>query len=115
MRYGNVINSRGSVIPIFNKQKNNGYFTVTHKEMTRFTITIQEARNFILNCVILSSGGEIFIPKLPSYSILQLCNIINPKNEIRIIYTLRVFPAEKWLTVYRRLLVLECLLECLRA
>lgn len=85
LRYGNVINSRGSVIPIFNKQKNKGFFTVTHKEMTRFTITIQEARNFILNCVILSSGGEIFIPKLPSYSILQLCNIINPKNEIRII------------------------------
>lgn len=84
LRYGNVVGSRGSVVPIFLNQKNNGKFTVTDERMTRFTLTIQEACNFILNCVTLSKGGEIFVPKLPKYTLPQLCQVINPNNSIKI-------------------------------
>ena len=82
LRYGIVIGSRGSVVPIFKNQINEGRFTVTDKRMTRFTLTIQEAANFILNCTTIAKGGEIFIPKLPKYTLPQLCNILNPNNEI---------------------------------
>jgi UDP-N-acetylglucosamine 4,6-dehydratase len=85
LRYGNVVGSRGSVIPIFLNQKNKGEFTVTDNRMTRFTLTIQEACNFILNCVSISKGGEIFVPKLPKYTLPQLCKVINPNNSIKII------------------------------
>lgn len=60
--------------------------------MTRFTLTIQEASNFILNCVTLSKGGEIFVPKLPKYTLPQLCKIINPDNKIKV---LGMRPGEK--------------------
>lgn len=82
LRYGNVIASRGSVVPIFKKQATEGKFTVTDKRMTRFTLTIDEAANFILNCVSISEGGEIFVPKLPKYTLPQLCRVINPENGI---------------------------------
>lgn len=85
LRYGNVVGSRGSVVPIFLNQKEKGEFTVTDKRMTRFTLTIEEACNFILNCVTLSKGGEIFVPKLPKYSLTQLCKVINPNNKIKVI------------------------------
>jgi len=92
LRYGNVIGSRGSVIPLFLKQKNMGEFTVTSLEMTRFTLTMQDACNFIINCAIIAEGGEIFIPKLKKYTLSQLCNVINPKNKIKII---GIRPGEK--------------------
>merc|ERR1712166_57571 len=82
LRYGNVIASRGSVVPVFKKQNKEGRFTVTDKRMTRFTLTIEEAANFILNCVTISKGGEIFVPKLPKYTLPQLCKVINSENEI---------------------------------
>ena len=85
LRYGNVVGSRGSVIPVFKNQVNNSYFTVTDKKMTRFTIDINQALNFILNCTVLSKGGETFVPKLPKYEILQLCHLIDPNKEIKII------------------------------
>jgi len=85
LRYGNVIGSRGSVVPIFLNQKDKGEFTVTDERMTRFTLTIQEACNFIINCVSISQGGEIFVPKLPKYTLPQLCKIINPNNKVKII------------------------------
>lgn len=85
LRYGNVVGSRGSVVPLFLNQKDKGEFTVTDSRMTRFTLTIQEACNFIVNCVTLSKGGEIFVPKLPKYTLPQLCKIINPNNNIKII------------------------------
>ena len=85
LRYGNVVGSRGSVVPIFLNQKDKGEFTVTDNRMTRFTLTIKEACNFILNCVTLSKGGEIFVPKLPKYSLTQLCKVINPDNKIKVI------------------------------
>jgi UDP-N-acetylglucosamine 4,6-dehydratase len=85
LRYGNVMNSRGSVIPLFLDQKDKGYFTVTDEKMTRFTLTIDQAIIFVLNSAAIMIGGEVFVPKLPSYNILQLANCINPDNEIKII------------------------------
>jgi UDP-N-acetylglucosamine 4,6-dehydratase len=85
LRYGNVMNSRGSVIPLFLKQKDTGLFTITDEKMTRFTLTICQAINFVLNCASIMIGGEIFVPKLPSYNIVQLAKCINDKNKIKII------------------------------
>ena len=84
LRYGNVINSRGSVVPLFLKQKNDK-FTITDSKMTRFTLTIEQAVNFILNCASIMIGGEIFIPKLPSYNILQLAKCIDENTKIEFI------------------------------
>lgn len=86
LRYGNVINSRGSVVPLFLKQnEENLNFTITHPEMTRFTLTINQAINFVLNCASIMIGGEIFIPRLPSYDILQLVNVIHPERHKEVI------------------------------
>ena len=73
IRYGNQLCSRGSIVEIFKNQKEQGrQLTVTDPTMTRFTILLQEAANFVLMCLDLMTGGEIFIPKLPSYSIEQM-------------------------------------------
>ena len=85
LRYGNVINSRGSVVPLFLKQKENKCFTITDPKMTRFTLTINQAITFVLNSAAMMIGGEIFIPKLPSYDIIQLARVIEPEAEIKII------------------------------
>ena len=85
LRYGNVLNSRGSVVPLFLKQKDKKLFTITDTRMTRFTLTIEQAIIFVLNSATLMIGGEIFVPKLPSYNILQLANCIEPEAEIKII------------------------------
>jgi len=85
LRYGNVLNSRGSVVPLFLKQKHNKLFTITDTRMTRFTLTIEQAIVFVLNSATLMIGGEIFVPKLPSYNILQLAKCIDPEAEIKII------------------------------
>ena len=92
MRYGNVFGSRGSVVPLFLEQTKNNKFTITDKRMTRFTITLQDAINFVLNCAYKMIGKEIFIPKLPSYNIVQLAKVINPDAEIEYI---GIRPGEK--------------------
>lgn len=92
LRYGNVLGSRGSVVPLFLEQSKNNIFTVTEPNMTRFTLTINQAINFVLNCASIMKGGEIFIPKLPSYKITQLCKIINPNAEVKI---MGIRPGEK--------------------
>ena len=92
LRYGNVFGSRGSVVPLFLKQKEEGLITVTDKKMTRFTMILQEAINFVLNCGVDMVGGEIFIPKLPSYNICQLANVIAPGVEIK---EIGIRPGEK--------------------
>jgi len=84
LRYGNVFKSRGSVVPLFLEQAKTNKFTVTDPEMTRFNLTLDNAINFVLLCSSKMLGGEIFIPKLKSYNIIQLCKIINPKAEIEI-------------------------------
>ncbi len=80
VRYGNVMGSRGSVIPLFLKQKQENVFTVTDKNMTRFNISLSEGVNFVISCLDLMKGGEIFIPKLFSYKILDLLKAISKKN-----------------------------------
>ena len=82
LRYGNVFKSRGSVVPLFLEQSKNNKFTVTDKAMTRFNLTLENAINFVLQCSYKMCGGEIFVPKLKSYNIIQLCNVINPNAEI---------------------------------
>jgi len=92
MRYGNVIGSRGSVIPIFQKQKKQGIITITSEEMTRFWITQEQAVRFIIACIGKMKGGEIFIPKIPSMRILDLAKIIAPHAQIKIV---GIRPGEK--------------------
>ena len=72
VRYGNVMMSRGSVIPIFLKNITKGFLNITHKEMTRFNITVDKGVEFVLFALQKSIGQEIFVPKLPSYHILDL-------------------------------------------
>jgi len=86
VRYGNVSNSRGSVIPIFNEiNKKNEKFLVTHKEMTRFNISLEEAANFTANSLKEMIGGEIFVPKIPSYNIIDLVKAFKKNSNIKII------------------------------
>ncbi len=85
-RYGNVMGSRGSVVPLFLKQnKESNFFTITNKNMTRFTITLDEAVKFVFNRIIEMKGSEIFVPKLNSYRIMDLAKSINSKKKIKFI------------------------------
>ena len=85
VRYGNVMSSRGSVIPIFLEQMKKGTFTITDKRMTRFNITLNEGVNFVNMVFSKMIGGEIFIPKIPSYKIMDLAKSINQKCKIKIV------------------------------
>jgi UDP-N-acetylglucosamine 4,6-dehydratase len=77
-RYGNVVGSRGSVIPVFREQRQRGRVTITDPEMTRFWLTLEQGVEFVLNCVQKMHGGEIFVPKIPSTSIMDLARTIAP-------------------------------------
>ena len=87
IRYGNVMGSRGSVIPILIEQNKNNQspFTITDKRMTRFNITLDEASDFVLSCIKKMKGKEVFIPKLPSYDLDTLAKSINPSKKVKII------------------------------
>lgn len=85
VRYGNVLGSRGSVIPFFLKQKDQGALPITDKRMTRFSITLQEGVDFVLQCLEKMWGGELFVPKIPSYRILDVAKAIAPKAKHEII------------------------------
>jgi len=85
VRYGNVMGSRGSVIPEFFKQKKAGSINITDKNMTRFNITMQESIDLVVWALKNSIGGEIFVPKIPSYRILDLAKAIAPDAKINII------------------------------
>ncbi len=85
VRYGNVFGSRGSVVPLFLKQRNENFFTITHKEMTRFNITIQEGVNTVIWGIKNFYGGEILIPKIPSFKVLDLIKAIKPSKKIKVI------------------------------
>ena len=78
VRYGNVLASRGSVIGIFIEQKKRGTLTITHPEMTRFFITLNEGTHFVANMLSLMRGGEVFIPRIPSTKIIDLAEVIAP-------------------------------------
>lgn len=78
VRYGNVVGSRGSVIPFFMKQKATGVLPITDPRMTRFWISLEQAVDFVLECLELMIGGEVFVPKLPSMNIMDLAEVIGP-------------------------------------
>ena len=82
VRYGNVMGSRGSVIPFFIKQKNTGVLPITDRRMTRFNITLQEGTDFVIKCLEIMWGGELFVPKIPSYRILDLARAIAPECKL---------------------------------
>jgi UDP-N-acetylglucosamine 4,6-dehydratase (inverting) len=82
VRYGNVMGSRGSVIPFFLEQAKTGVLTITHKDMTRFNITLEEGVNLVFYAIENARGGEIFVPKLPSYRIGTIAKAISPDAKI---------------------------------
>ena len=92
VRYGNVFGSRGSVVPIFLEQLKTGFFTITHKNMTRFNITLDQAVDMVLWSLKNNIGGEIFVPKVPSFKILDLAKAINSKCKLKFI---GIRPGEK--------------------
>jgi UDP-N-acetylglucosamine 4,6-dehydratase/5-epimerase len=92
VRYGNVIGSRGSVIPLFLKQKKQGVLTITDADMTRFWLTLEQGVNFVINSISKMKGGEIFIPKIPSMKIMDLAEAIAPDAKKKII---GIRPGEK--------------------
>src|SRR5581483_3596564 len=78
VRYGNVAGSRGSVIPIFMEQRSRGRITITEPRMTRFWITLEQGVRFVIRCIEQMHGGEIFVPKIPSMSLLEMAQAIAP-------------------------------------
>ena len=85
VRYGNVMGSRGSVIPYFKKLKKTEPFPITDTRMTRFNITMNESINLVLFALNKGKGSEIFIPKIPSYKILDVAKAINANCKIKIV------------------------------
>ena len=92
VRYGNVVGSRGSVIPYFLKQKEKGYLTITDRKMTRFNMKLDEAVQMVFWSLANNIGGEIFVPKLPSYRILDLARAIDDKCRLKFV---GIRPGEK--------------------
>jgi UDP-N-acetylglucosamine 4,6-dehydratase len=85
VRYGNVVGSRGSVIPFFLKQKEKGILPITDSRMTRFWITVEQGVDFVLNCLEQMVGGELFVPKIPSMNIMDLVKAIAPECKTEIV------------------------------
>lgn len=92
VRYGNVMGSRGSVLETFLQQKKSGILSITDKKMTRFNINMNEAINFVIYSLINLKGGEIFVPKIPSFYIIDLARAVSEDCKIKII---GVRPGEK--------------------
>lgn len=92
VRYGNVMGSRGSVIPFFAQKKATGKIPITDERMTRFNITLQEGVDFVLKCLEIMWGGELFVPKIPSYKILDVAKAIAPECTTEIV---GIRPGEK--------------------
>jgi UDP-N-acetylglucosamine 4,6-dehydratase len=91
-RYGNVVGSRGSVIPIFLEQRKTGRITVTDPRMTRFWITLDQGVRFVIRCIERMHGGEIFVPKIPSMRLVDMAEAIAPGCEIQ---NVGIRPGEK--------------------
>jgi UDP-N-acetylglucosamine 4,6-dehydratase/5-epimerase len=91
-RYGNVLGSRGSVIPLFLRQRPSGKVTVTDARMTRFWLTLEQGVRFVLSCIEQMQGGEVFVPKIPSMRITDLATAITPECKIELI---GIRPGEK--------------------
>jgi UDP-N-acetylglucosamine 4,6-dehydratase len=83
VRYGNVLGSRGSVVPLFAEQKINGTIRVTDARMTRFWMTLEQGVRFVIACIERMQGGEVFMPKLPSMKVVDLARVVAPEAEIQ--------------------------------
>jgi FlaA1/EpsC-like NDP-sugar epimerase len=83
VRYGNVMGSRGSVVPFFLAERNKGILPITDEEMTRFNITLARGVEFVIECLEQMLGGEIFVPRAPSYRLVDLANAIAPNAKKR--------------------------------
>ncbi|MED4882743.1 UDP-N-acetylglucosamine 4,6-dehydratase (inverting) [Bacillus smithii] len=92
VRYGNVVGSRGSVIPFFKKMAKTGKLPVTDERMTRFWITLDQGVQFVIESLSRMQGGEIFVPKIPSMKVVDLAKAIAPNAEIEIV---GIRPGEK--------------------
>jgi len=92
VRYGNVVGSRGSVIPFFEEHRKNGSLPITDPRMTRFWITLEQGVEFVLLCLEHMCGGELFVPKIPSMNIMDLARAIAPECESTIV---GIRPGEK--------------------
>ncbi len=92
VRYGNVMGSRGSVIPFFLKKRLDGVLPITHAEMTRFNISLQDGVNMVMYALENHLGGEIFVPKIPSYKIMDIAQAIAPECETEVV---GIRPGEK--------------------
>jgi UDP-N-acetylglucosamine 4,6-dehydratase/5-epimerase len=92
VRYGNVVGSRGSVVPLFIKQRESGEVTLTDERMTRFWISLDQGVKFVIHCIENMHGGEVFVPKIPSMKMVDLAHVIAPYAKIRII---GIRPGEK--------------------
>ncbi len=92
VRYGNVIGSRGSVVPLFLQQRETGRLTITDPRMTRFWISLEQGVRFVIRAIEQMHGGEVFVPKIPSMRIMDLAKAIAPEAEIEII---GIRPGEK--------------------
>lgn len=92
VRYGNVVGSRGSIIPLFLEQMKGGIVTITDENMTRFWITLEQGVRFVIDCIERMQGGEIFIPKIPSMKVTDLAYAIAPEAKREVI---GIRPGEK--------------------
>jgi UDP-N-acetylglucosamine 4,6-dehydratase len=92
VRYGNVVGSRGSVIPLFLEQRKSSRVTVTDKRMTRFWITLEQGVRFVMRCAEQMHGGEVFVPKVPSMRITDLAEAVAPGCRIE---PIGIRPGEK--------------------
>lgn len=84
VRYGNVVGSRGSVIPLFKEQRKTGRVTLTDNRMTRFWITLEQGVRFVLRCAEQMHGGEVFVPKIPSMKMTDLAEAVAPGCQIEL-------------------------------
>lgn len=92
VRYGNVLGSRGSVVPVFQKQRADGKLTVTDERMTRFWLSIDQGVRFTVRCISQMLGGEVFVPKIPSMRVIDLAKSIAPGAELEFV---GIRPGEK--------------------
>ncbi|MBI2334031.1 MAG: UDP-N-acetylglucosamine 4,6-dehydratase (inverting), partial [Chloroflexi bacterium] len=92
VRYGNVVGSRGSVVPLFLKQRSNGKITITDDRMTRFWLSLEQGVRFVILSIEQMEGGEVFVPKIPSTKVTDLARAVAPQAKLEII---GIRPGEK--------------------
>lgn len=92
VRYGNVVGSRGSVVPIFLKQRGTGKLTITDERMTRFWLSLEQGVRFVIKCLDEIRGGEVFVPRIPSMKVIDLAKAIAPGAAITVV---GIRPGEK--------------------